>query len=133
MVLLRALTGPSRRESQTKFRMRENFHSVDRPSRGLQTEIIICYKTNVSLVLYFYVIVHVLSDVERAALLNKDCFETYAFMKCALTYFLESFGKHYFFNSTEAETSFANALNPVRNFNTFKILTLKERIFFESL
>ena len=48
-------------------------------------------------------------------------------------YFLKRTRKSDFFDSTARETIFSDILYPVRNFNTFEILTTVERLILDSL
>ena len=90
-------------------------------------------KNNVSLVLYFYVLSHVLSDVDWTALLHPDYFEAGEALKHVFTYFPERAEKRNFFNSICVEAGVPNVSYSIRNFDIFEIITPAERLCLDSL
>ena len=102
-------------------------YSDHRLQRGPRTETSARCKTNASLILHFHVITHILSDVERATLLNKNRSEIGTTVECAARYSLERAGKRNLFDLTETETVFPDVLHAVRNFNSLEILAPAER------
>ena len=80
------------------------------------------YKNNVSLVLYFYVLSHVLSDVDWTALLYPDCFEAGTTFKRVFAYFHERAWKCDLFDSTPTEALLSDIFDTVWDFNTLEIL-----------
>ena len=81
---------------------------------------------------HFDVLFYILPDVERTALLYKDCFEIRP-LKCIFTYLLECAGERDLFDSTVIETIFPDVLNSVRNFDTFEILAVLKCLFLDPL
>ena len=73
-----------------------------------------------------------LPDVERTALLYKDCFEIEAPLKHVFTNFFKRAGKRNFFDSTVLETIQSDVLDSVRNFNAFEIFAVIKCLIFGS-
>ena len=81
---------------------------------------------------YFHVTFHVPPDVERAAILNPDCFETLTVFKYVLAYLFKRIGKRDFFDPTVPETLLSDIFYAALDFNSLEILTVIECIFFKS-
>lgn len=90
-------------------------------------------RKSLSLIPNFHVGFYALFDIERAALLNPNRFETGTVIKCFFIHFLERTGKRDFLNTAATEASSLNTLHAIWDFKAFEIFAEPERLELESL
>ena len=79
--------------------------------------------------MHLYIASNTLPDVENASLLDLDCFEPVAALKCVLANLFQRAGKRNLFDPTAAETFLSDALHPVRDFDASEIRAVTECVF----
>ena len=84
---------------------------------------------NVSLAAHLRIASNTFPGIERASLLDPDCFEPVAALKCVLANLFQSAGKRNLFDPTAAETFLSDALHTVRDFDASEICAVKECVF----
>ena len=86
-----------------------------------------------SLLAHLNAVLHVLPDVNCAALLYEDRFEIGTLLKNIFINFFKRAGQHDFFNTTVTKAFFADVLHAIRDFNALEVIAKTERLLLDPL